>query len=83
MSAPTPVHHFTLIVSTLEKNMLTDSCTSKICLLSGFHGYHLLWELYAAERERENESQAAGCVVGPIWMIGLEMQAETGFPVFL
>lgn len=27
-------------------------------------------------------SQAAGYVVGLIWMIGLEMQAETGFPVF-
>lgn len=38
-----------------------------------------------SERKRgnENESQAAGCVVGPIWMIGLELQAETGFPVFL
>lgn len=33
-----------------KKSMLTDSCASKICLLSRFHGYHLLWELYGGER---------------------------------
>ena len=99
-SSPLPLHQFDLVGSNCvcshtctpfyphsshSGNMLTDSCTSKICSLSRFHGYHLLWELYGVERgrERERESQAAGCVVGPIWMIGPEMQAETGFPVFL
>lgn len=78
-TAPTPVHHFTPTVPTLEICWLTAALQRSAH--SCFHGYHLLWELYV--RERERESQAAGCVVGPIWMIGLEMQAETGFPVFL
>lgn len=37
-------------------NMLTDSCTSKNCSVSCFHGYHLLWELYGRERKRERTS---------------------------
>lgn len=69
-------------------NMLIDSCTSKICCILAFmviicYGNCMGEWVREREKERENESQAAGCVVGPIWMIGLEMQAETGFPLFL
>lgn len=38
------------------RSKLTDSRISKICSLSRFHGYHLLWELYGREREKVSGS---------------------------
>lgn len=50
-----------------HSNMLTDSCTSKICSLWSFHGYHLFLKVCVRKRESAHAREREG---GREWVSG-------------